>query len=42
MAGDTFSDMLFGRRLGMVNILVTEDPMEIRVCSELPDFVFPI
>lgn len=41
MAGDTFSDMLFGRRLDMVNILVTEDPMEIRVCSELPDFVFP-
>jgi len=41
MAGDTFSDMLFGKRVGMVNVLITTDPMEIRVCSEFPDYVFP-
>jgi len=41
MAGDTFSDMLFGKRLDMLNVLITNDPMEIRVCSELPRFVFP-
>lgn len=41
MVGDTFSDMLFGRRLDMVNVLVTQDPMEIRVCNELPDYVYP-
>jgi histidinol-phosphate phosphatase family protein len=41
MAGDTFSDMLFGHRLGMLNVLISADPMEIRVCSEFPDFIFP-
>lgn len=41
MVGDTFSDMLFGRRLDMTNVLISSDAMEIRVCSELPDFVYP-
>jgi histidinol phosphatase-like enzyme len=41
MVGDTFSDMLFGHRLDMVNVLVTQDTMEIRVCNELPDYVYP-
>jgi histidinol phosphatase-like enzyme len=41
MAGDTFSDMLFGKRAGMINVLITTDPMEIRVCSGLPNHVFP-
>jgi len=41
MAGDTFSDMLFGKRLDMFNVLITANPMEIRVCSEMPGLVFP-
>lgn len=41
MVGDTFSDMLFGKRLDMFNVLITNDPMEIRVCSEMPGLVFP-
>jgi histidinol-phosphate phosphatase family protein len=41
MAGDTFSDMLFGKRLGMVNVLITINAMEINVCSELPNYIFP-
>jgi histidinol-phosphate phosphatase family protein len=40
MAGDTFSDMLFGKRLNMVNVLITTDPMEIRVCSDFPNYVY--
>ncbi len=41
MAGDTFTDMLFGRRLDMINVLITEDPAEIKASKELPDFIFP-
>lgn len=41
MAGDTVSDMLFGRRLGMTNILITTDAGEIRNCAGLADFSFP-
>lgn len=41
MAGDTGSDMLFGRRLGMTTVLITQDINEIRKCSELADFSFP-
>jgi histidinol-phosphate phosphatase family protein len=41
MAGDTFSDMLFGKRLDMFNVLITKNPMEIRVCNEMPGLVFP-
>jgi histidinol-phosphate phosphatase family protein len=41
MAGDTLSDMLFGKRLDMVNVLINNNPEEIRTCGELPDYLFP-
>lgn len=41
MAGDTESDMLFGKRLGMTTVLLTSDRNEIKKCSELADFLFP-
>jgi D-glycero-D-manno-heptose 1,7-bisphosphate phosphatase len=41
MAGDTFSDMLFGKRLDMVNVLINNNPEEIKACRELPDYLFP-
>jgi histidinol-phosphate phosphatase family protein len=41
MAGDTSTDMLFGKRLKMVNVLINHDPREIRASHELPDFLFP-
>lgn len=41
MAGDTASDMLFGKRLGMTTVLISNDISEIRNCSELADFSFP-
>ncbi|MBK7211944.1 MAG: HAD-IIIA family hydrolase [Bacteroidales bacterium] len=41
MVGDTFSDMLFGRRLDMIDVLITTDPVEISVCGEMPDYLFP-
>ncbi|HOW31037.1 MAG TPA: HAD family hydrolase [Bacteroidales bacterium] len=41
MVGDTGSDMLFGKRLGMTTVLITQDIYEIRKCSELADFSFP-
>ena len=41
MAGDTPSDMLFGKRLGMVTVLITADPLEIRGSGELYDHLFP-
>jgi histidinol-phosphate phosphatase family protein len=41
MAGDTYSDMLFGERLGMVKVLISNDPRDIRACGELPDYLFP-
>jgi histidinol-phosphate phosphatase family protein len=41
MAGDTASDMLFGKRLGMTTVLITQDNNEIRNCSGLADFSYP-
>jgi len=41
MAGDTNSDMVFGRRLNMVNVLINSDPAEIKASGELPDYLFP-
>ena len=41
MAGDTASDMLFGKRLGMTTVLISNDVNEIRKCSEMADFSFP-
>jgi histidinol-phosphate phosphatase family protein len=40
MAGDTASDMLFGKRLGMTTVLITQDISELHDCSELADFSF--
>ena len=40
MAGDTASDMLFGKRLGMTTVLITRDANEIKNCSETTDFLF--
>jgi histidinol-phosphate phosphatase family protein len=41
MAGDTYSDMLFGKRLNMVNVLISNDPGDIKNSGELPDYLFP-
>jgi len=41
MAGDTYSDMLFGKRLNMVNVLICNDAGDIKSCGELPDYHFP-
>jgi histidinol-phosphate phosphatase family protein len=41
MAGDTHSDMLFGRRLDMVNVLINSNPDEIKSSGELPDYLYP-
>lgn len=41
MAGDTASDMLFGKRLGMTTVLISQDINELRDCSRLADFSFP-
>jgi len=41
MAGDTASDMLSGKRLGMTTVLISQDTSELRVCSEMADYSFP-
>ncbi|NVO18318.1 MAG: HAD-IIIA family hydrolase [Bacteroidetes bacterium] len=41
MAGDTFSDMLFGKRLGMVNALIGAETSEIKASGEIPDYLYP-
>lgn len=40
MVGDTFSDMLFGHRLGMVTVLVGNDKKELSKASEITDLRF--
>jgi histidinol-phosphate phosphatase family protein len=40
MAGDSLSDLIFGKRLGMKTILIG-DPMLARANPHLTDFVFP-
>jgi histidinol-phosphate phosphatase family protein len=41
MVGDTYSDMLFGERLGMCNVLITNDSDIIAECGKLPGQHFP-
>jgi histidinol-phosphate phosphatase family protein len=41
MAGDTYSDILFGHRLGMYTALIGDDTETRRKCSGILDFVFP-
>ncbi len=41
MVGDFKSDMEFGRRLGMVNVLITADPAGEDMDHSLYDFTYP-
>ncbi len=41
MAGDSYSDILFGHRLGMVTILIGRDKDLAFQCSGILDFSFP-
>lgn len=40
MVGDTFSDMLFGHRLNMVTVLISEDKKEVMKSAEITNFRF--
>lgn len=41
IVGDTFSDILFGHRLGMVTVLIGNDKDVVSKCSGILDFSFP-
>ena len=41
MAGDTYSDILFGYRLGMVTVLIGSDKDVAFQCSRILDYSFP-
>jgi histidinol-phosphate phosphatase family protein len=41
MVGDSISDMIFGKRLKMVNVFLSEDLSQARKIHHLIDFVFP-
>ena len=41
MVGDSISDMIFGKRLKMVNAFISEDIIHIRKNFRLVDFTFP-
>jgi histidinol-phosphate phosphatase family protein len=41
MVGDSISDMIFGKRLKMVNVFISEDIGEIRKNHHCIDFVYP-
>ncbi len=41
MAGDTYSDILFGYRLGMVTVLIGTDQEVVFQCSGILDYSFP-
>jgi histidinol-phosphate phosphatase family protein len=41
MAGDTYSDILFGHRLGMITVLIGTDKKLAFQCSGILDFTFP-
>ena len=41
MVGDSISDMVFGKRLKMVNVFISEDIRQIRKNFRLVDFSFP-
>ena len=40
MVGDTFTDILFGYRLGMKTVLIGKDEEIVRQCSEILDYRF--
>ena len=41
MAGDTLSDMIFGRRLGMKTVFLSENKSDLKKGHKLIDFSFP-
>ena len=41
MAGDSYSDVLFGHRLGMITVLIGTDKNLAFQCSGILDFTFP-
>ncbi|MEI6059812.1 MAG: HAD-IIIA family hydrolase [Bacteroidota bacterium] len=41
MAGDTYSDILFGHRLGMLTVLIGNDKEVAFQCSGILDYSFP-
>ena len=41
MAGDSISDMIFGRRLGMVTVFLSDDLTEIRKGRKVIDVLYP-
>jgi histidinol-phosphate phosphatase family protein len=41
MAGDSYSDILFGYRLGMVTVLIGTDKNVAFQCSGILDYIFP-
>jgi histidinol-phosphate phosphatase family protein len=41
MVGDSKSDLLFGKRLGMITVLIYNTKQIIFDCGELADFSFP-
>ena len=41
MVGDSISDMIFGKRLKMVNVFLSEDISQARKSHQCIDFVFP-
>jgi histidinol-phosphate phosphatase family protein len=41
MVGDSISDMIFGKRLNMINVFVSEDIKQARINHRCIDFVFP-
>lgn len=40
MVGDTYSDMLFGYRLGMITVLISADKKELMKSAEITNFRF--
>jgi histidinol phosphatase-like enzyme len=41
MVGDSYSDILFGHRLGMVTVLIGNDKDVTLKCSGILDYTFP-
>jgi histidinol-phosphate phosphatase family protein len=41
MAGDSYSDILFGHRLGMITVLIGMDKEIIFECADILDYSFP-
>ena len=41
MVGDSISDMIFGKRLKMTNVFISDDLIQVRKNPDCIDFVFP-